>query len=245
MPAQSTCFSMSFAANSPRSSFDLPRGATPIQRVVLAAATQRRCASASCSLAGLRDTIRMQTMMREQAPQVRLWLVESGATAGRALLGKSDFEKGDRQVARFRHLLRCEIRGRGSQFRPTAAVAVPPQPDRARVPSTRRKFPCRSGAARREAQIVCSVMVTRFKRSESEDALDARIAVLSARLFRGERGPCLPPAPVPVPEVEPAIGSPGEGPPAGGKGAADRPAERGSSARTQKSPQRSETRQGR
>jgi pilus assembly protein CpaF len=51
-------------------------------------------------------------------------------------------------------------------------------------------------------------MVTRFKRSESEDALDARIAVLSAR--RSAAIEAVPPAPVPVPEVEPAIGSPGE-----------------------------------
>ena len=72
---------------------DLPRGATPLQRVVLAAATHV-VVVCERSLAGLRDTIRLQTLMREQAPQVRLWLVESGATAGRALLGKSDFEKG-------------------------------------------------------------------------------------------------------------------------------------------------------
>jgi Flp pilus assembly CpaE family ATPase len=32
--------------------------------------------------------------MRDQAPQVRLWLVESGATGARALIGKSEFEKG-------------------------------------------------------------------------------------------------------------------------------------------------------
>src|SRR5436309_5610283 len=52
-------------------------------------------------------------------------------------------------------------------------------------------------------------MVTRFKRSESEDALDARIAVLSAR--RSVAVEAVPaPAPVSVPEVEPAIGSPVE-----------------------------------
>jgi pilus assembly protein CpaF len=49
-------------------------------------------------------------------------------------------------------------------------------------------------------------MVGRFKRSESEDALDARIAVLSAR-----RSVAIEAVPLaPVPEVEPAIGSPGE-----------------------------------
>jgi pilus assembly protein CpaE len=63
---------------------DLPRGVTPIQRVVLSAA----------SLAGLRDTIRLQTQIREQAPQTRLLLVEAGAPGERALVGRSEFEKG-------------------------------------------------------------------------------------------------------------------------------------------------------
>jgi pilus assembly protein CpaE len=72
---------------------DLPRGATPIQRVVLAAASNV-VVLCERSLAGLRDTIRLQTMMREQAPQVHLWLIEAGATAGRALIGKSEFQKG-------------------------------------------------------------------------------------------------------------------------------------------------------
>ena len=72
---------------------DLPRGATPIQRVVLASATHV-VVMCERSLAGLRDTIRLQTMMREQAPQVHVWLVEAGATGGRALIGKSEFQKG-------------------------------------------------------------------------------------------------------------------------------------------------------
>lgn len=72
---------------------DLPRGATPVQRAVLAAAGHV-VVLCERSLAGLRDTIRLQSMMREQAPQVRLWLVEAGATAGRALIGKSEFQKG-------------------------------------------------------------------------------------------------------------------------------------------------------
>jgi len=38
--------------------------------------------------------IRLQTLMRDQAPQVRLWMVEAGATGERALIGKSEFEKG-------------------------------------------------------------------------------------------------------------------------------------------------------
>jgi len=72
---------------------DLPRGATPVQRVVLAAATHV-VVLCERSLAGLRDTIRLQTLMREQAPQVRLWLIEAGASGQRALIGKSEFEKG-------------------------------------------------------------------------------------------------------------------------------------------------------
>jgi pilus assembly protein CpaE len=72
---------------------DLPRGATPVQRAVLAAASHV-IVLCERSLAGLRDTIRLQTMMREQAPQVHVWLVEAGATGGRALIGKSEFQKG-------------------------------------------------------------------------------------------------------------------------------------------------------
>jgi pilus assembly protein CpaE len=72
---------------------DLPRAATPVQRVMLAAAAHV-VVICERSLAGLRDTIRLQTLMREQAPQVRLWLVEAGATGSRALIGKGEFEKG-------------------------------------------------------------------------------------------------------------------------------------------------------
>ncbi len=77
----------------PRVLVDLPRGATPVQRVMLAAASHvvMLCER---SLAGLRDTIRLQTLMREQAPQVPLWLVEAGASGSRALIGKGEFEKG-------------------------------------------------------------------------------------------------------------------------------------------------------
>jgi pilus assembly protein CpaE len=77
----------------PRVLVDLPRGATPVQRVVLAAASHV-VVLCERSLAGLRDTIRLQTLLREQAPQVRLWLVEAGASGQRALVGKSEFEKG-------------------------------------------------------------------------------------------------------------------------------------------------------
>ncbi len=54
-------------------------------------------------------------------------------------------------------------------------------------------------------------MVTRSKRSESEDALDARIAVLSARRSVAVEAVAAPvPVAVATPEVEPAIGSPAE-----------------------------------
>src|SRR5581483_7993849 len=45
------------------------------------------------SLAGLRDTIRLQTLVREHAPQTRLILVETGAPGERAMVGKGEFEK--------------------------------------------------------------------------------------------------------------------------------------------------------
>jgi pilus assembly protein CpaE len=72
---------------------DLPRGATPVQRVVLAAASHV-VVLCDRTLAGLRDTIRLQSLMREQAPQVRVWLVEAGASGQHSLIGKSEFEKG-------------------------------------------------------------------------------------------------------------------------------------------------------
>jgi pilus assembly protein CpaE len=72
---------------------DLPRGASPMHRVVMAAATHT-VVICERSLAGLRDTIRLQSLVREQAPQTRLWLVEAGASGERALIGRSEFEKG-------------------------------------------------------------------------------------------------------------------------------------------------------
>jgi pilus assembly protein CpaE len=76
-----------------RVAVDLPRGVSPMHRVVLAAANQV-VVFCEHSLAGLRDTIRLQTLVREQAPQARLWLVEAGASGERAPIGKSEFEKG-------------------------------------------------------------------------------------------------------------------------------------------------------
>jgi pilus assembly protein CpaE len=72
---------------------DLPRGASPLQRVVLATASHVILVCIR-SLAGLRDTIRLQTLVREQAPQARLWLVEAGVAGEHTAIGKSEFEKG-------------------------------------------------------------------------------------------------------------------------------------------------------
>lgn len=71
---------------------DLPRFVTPIHRVVLSTAS-RVILICERSLAGLRDTIRLQTLLREQAPQTRLFMIDSGAHGDRATVGKSEFEK--------------------------------------------------------------------------------------------------------------------------------------------------------
>ena len=106
---------------------DLPRGATPIQHVVIAAATHV-VVVCERSLAGLRDTIRLQTMIREQAPQVRLWLAEAGATAGRALLGKSDFEKGIAKSLDFSISYDAKSAGAAANSGQPLPVAVPRSP---------------------------------------------------------------------------------------------------------------------
>lgn len=71
---------------------DLPRVVTPVHRVILSTAG-RAVLLCERSLAGLRDTIRLQTLLREQAPQTRLVLIESGAHGDRATVGKGEFEK--------------------------------------------------------------------------------------------------------------------------------------------------------
>ena len=71
---------------------DLPRFVTPLQRIVLAAAS-RTVVLCERTLSGLRDTIRVQSLLREHAPQTRLSLIESGAHGDRATVGKSEFEK--------------------------------------------------------------------------------------------------------------------------------------------------------
>ena len=70
---------------------DLPRGVTPTQRVVLGAAG-RVILLCERSLAGLRDTIRLQAMLREHAPQAEIMLLE-GACGDRGGVGRAEFEK--------------------------------------------------------------------------------------------------------------------------------------------------------
>jgi len=71
---------------------DLPRWVTPMQRVVLGAAS-RVVVLCERNLAGLRDTIRLQSLIHGQAQQARLLLVEAGAPGERAAIGKAEFEK--------------------------------------------------------------------------------------------------------------------------------------------------------
>jgi pilus assembly protein CpaE len=71
---------------------DLPRWVTPAQRVVFGAANHVVIVCER-SLGGLRDTVRLQAFLREHAPQCQVLLVDSGAAAERAGIGKSEFEK--------------------------------------------------------------------------------------------------------------------------------------------------------
>jgi pilus assembly protein CpaE len=71
---------------------DMPRAVTPTQRVVIGAAS-KVVILCERSLAGLRDTIRLQTLMREQAPQTQIVLLEAGMHHERATVGKAEFEK--------------------------------------------------------------------------------------------------------------------------------------------------------
>jgi pilus assembly protein CpaE len=70
---------------------DLPRWVNPTHRVVLGAAS-RVVVLCERSLAGLRDTIRLQTLMREHAPQTRILLLEAPC-GERAAVGRAEFEK--------------------------------------------------------------------------------------------------------------------------------------------------------
>ena len=71
---------------------DLPRWVTPTQRLVLAAAS-RVIIVCERSLAGLRDAIRLQTLLREHAPQAQVLMVDAGASSERSTVSKSEFEK--------------------------------------------------------------------------------------------------------------------------------------------------------
>jgi pilus assembly protein CpaE len=74
---------------------DLPRGVSLTQRVALAAASHVVLVCEP-TLAGLRDAIRIGTMVKESAPQARLIVVESGAGshAGKPSVSRKDFEGG-------------------------------------------------------------------------------------------------------------------------------------------------------
>jgi pilus assembly protein CpaE len=71
---------------------DLPRWVTPAQRIVLGAA-HRVVILCERSLEGLRDTVRLQAFLREQAAQCQVLLVDAGAVAERAGIGRAEFEK--------------------------------------------------------------------------------------------------------------------------------------------------------
>jgi pilus assembly protein CpaE len=71
---------------------DLPRWVTPAQRVVFSAANHVVIVCER-SLGGLRDTVRLQAFLREHAPQSKVLLVDSGAAAEHAGIGKAEFEK--------------------------------------------------------------------------------------------------------------------------------------------------------
>ena len=153
MPARSTCCFTSCAANSPGSSSICRAGSRPTQRVVLGAAT-RVVLLCERSLAGLRDTIRLQTLMREHAPQARLLLVDGGAM--RRARRRSASPNSKRRSARALDaspVLRRQIGRRGDQCRPAAAGGGTAQPGRARA---RTSLSRRSPAPARRRNASCS-----------------------------------------------------------------------------------------
>ena len=158
---------------------DLPRGANPMQRVVLGAASHV-VVVCERSLAGLRDTIRLQTLMREQAPQVRLWLVEAGATGDRALIGKSEFEKGIGKSLDASLSYDPKSAGAAANSGQPLPVAAPRSPV---VREFRQLAELLAGPATPVAKrkLVCSAMVGRFKRSESRGRARRPHRRLSAR----------------------------------------------------------------
>ena len=111
---------------------DLPRCVSPMQRVVLAAASQV-VMFCERSLAGLRDTIRLQTLVREQAPQARLLLVEAGASGERAPIGRGEFEKGVGKSFDARLSYDPKSAGAAANAGQPLPVAAPRSADRART----------------------------------------------------------------------------------------------------------------
>ena len=181
-----------------RVAVDLPRGVSPMHRVVLAAASQV-VVFCEHSLAGLRDTIRLQTLVREQAPQARL-LARRGGGQRRARSDRQErVRKGDRQIARREPFLRPQIRQCRSQFGPTSAGRGAAQRNRARTaPADCPAGRSRAGRCQKKPGLCPSVaMVAFFKRPAAEDGLDARIAVLSRRAQPLAKPPDPEPTPLP------------------------------------------------
>ena len=164
---------------------DLPRYVTPVHRVVLSTAS-RAILICERSLAGLRDTIPAADPLREQAPQTRLFLVESGAHGDRATVGKGEFEKAvgksfdatlsyDPKAAGAAATCRLEAAADGRaaqrllQGNPSAGPQLRRHPRRSEEASVRRHQPA---------------MVSLFRKPPAEPDLDGRIAGLARR-----RGP--------------------------------------------------------
>ena len=189
----------------PRIAVDLPRGASPTQRVVLAAASHV-VVLCERTLAGLRDTIRLQSVVREQAPQARLWLVEAGATTERALISKADFEKGIGRPLDAR--LSYDPKSAGAAA--NSGQPVPTAAPRSAVVRELRQlaalpgWPC-TGRSEAAGIFPSIAMVAFFKRPLTEETLDARIAVLSrrARPLVPVTDAAVAPAAAPAPEMVP------------------------------------------
>ena len=117
---------------------DLPRWVTPTQRVVLGAAN-RVVIVCERSLDGLRDTVRLQALLREHAPQCQLLLVDSGAAAERAGIGKAEFEKAVGKTFDVALSHDAKVGRRGDQCRSARPGRRAAQPARARRRTARRR----------------------------------------------------------------------------------------------------------
>ncbi len=171
-----------------RVAVDLPRGASPLQRVVLAAASQV-VVFCERSLAGLRDTIRLQSLVRDQAAQARLWLVDAGVASERAVIGKGEFEKGIGKAFDTSLPYDPKSAGAAANSGQPLPAAAPRSAHRSRAaPADRPVGRPREGCSETPGLCAALIMVAFFKRPAAEDTLDARIAVTVAACDAG-RGP--------------------------------------------------------